>query len=147
MSGPWIARHGRVVEWHGHPVVRFTAPCGRDGGCSGACGTLQSRLPQIPLTRLDSAAGARYGDRVTVLVTGDSLTRLACLVFALPLTMLLAGAWLGEAVAAASGWPPDVSSGLTGIAGLMAAGIWVASRGAALERNLQLTARLERTEI
>jgi positive regulator of sigma E activity len=143
----WIARQGRVVDCHGSPVVRFTAQCGRDGGCTGVCGMLPSRSPQIPLTRLDSAAGARYGDRVTLLVAGASLTRLACLVFALPLAALLAGAWLGEALAAVPGWPADFVSGLAGLAGLMAAGTWVASRGAALERGLHLMVRLERTDL
>lgn len=104
-----------------------TAPaCG--SGCA-ACG--RGRARRLPVTR----AGAMPGTAVELSVTRSGLVRSAGCAFGLPLGGLLAGGWLGAAVAGESG------SMLLGLAGLAAGLAWVRLNGAWLVGMLELQLR------
>ncbi len=147
MAGQWLSRQGRVVEAGGTSVVRFAPECGLSrGGCAGHCGWRRPAA-QIPVAWLNLPPGTCAGDHVTLAVAAGSLTRLAGWVFGVPLTALLAGGWLGEVIAVWLALPPDPGGGIVGLAFLLAAMGLIARQGRTLGRMVNLTARLERTDL
>jgi hypothetical protein len=80
---------------------------------------------------------------VTLLVDGGALTRLAVLLFALPLAALLVVAWGGSILAVQVGLAPDLVAALMGLGALGLTFSLMARSGGALLRMLKIRARLE----
>ncbi len=150
-----IARSGCVVERHGRKIVRF------DSGVGPACGAVEGdTCPCSLLSR--SASGLRRrgaeidpkalgidapgGGRLEVSVSAGGVTRVAAVLFALPVAALLTAAWAGGTLAGAIGLDVDVAAAVAGLAALgLACGLAVRS-GSALLRMLELNARREQDE-
>lgn len=98
------------------------------------------RSREVAPARLGLAA--RVGERVTVAVPEAALTRVAALLFGLPLAALLGGAWIGAALSAGS----DVVSALVGVVSLGLTLWLVTCSSGALARTLTVAARLQRTD-
>lgn len=146
---PRVVREGVVAERDGRAVVRFgAAGCGRDGPC--AC-TLGTRLSDpvgrgIDLTTLGIPGDAEVGDRVTITVSVMALSRMAAVLFGLPLLALVGAAWLGGTVADGYGLNDDVVSALTGLAAAAAVLSLVTRSARVRAESLAPTAQLQRTD-
>ena len=143
---PRLTRSGCVVERHGRKIVRF------DGDVPPACAAGGGVCPcglRTGATELDSGVlgvEAPAGRRLEVSVSGGGVTRVAAILFAMPLVALMAAAWAGEAVAPRLGVSADAAAAGTGLAAL-ALTAWLALRsGSALLRMLELNARPEQDE-
>lgn len=146
---PRVVREGVVVECDGRAVVRFgAAGCGEDGWCPCALGTRLAGPagPGIDVAALGIPEDVVVGDRVTITVSAVALTRMAWVLFGLPLLALVGVAWLGSTVAAAQGLNDDVVPALTGIAAA-AAVLSLVTRSVRLRAaSLAPTVRLQRTD-
>lgn len=103
-----------MVESSGGAVVRFAMSCAGCGS-AGVCATARRRV-EVPVRWLGFDRAPAPGDTVSVTVSAAALTRIALALFAAPLAVLLAGAWLGEHLAGAFAWPPGIAPAL-GFAG------------------------------
>lgn len=93
--------------------------CGHVGGCG--IGKLAGRRRETLIT-LAAPAGLRAGERVTLELDEGQLTRAALLGYLLPVLLLLAGAWCGDALGAkvsAGGTAADAPAALGALAGLL----------------------------
>jgi positive regulator of sigma E activity len=112
-------------------------------GC-GCCGAFQ-RDRQIPLSWLAAGGEPRVGESITVEVPSAALTRVAAVLFAVPLAALLAGAWLGR-LAGGAALGADLTSGIAGLICLGSSLLVVARYGAAMAGMLRLTAHRQRMD-
>lgn len=81
---------------------------------------------------------------MTLRVSSRALSRLAVILFALPVAVMLIVAWMAAALAPGLGLPPDPTAGVAGLVGLALCCCLVGRRGGRLERTLTLNARLDR---
>jgi positive regulator of sigma E activity len=107
---------------------------------------MSRRARQIPVAWLDAIPDVRVGDSLTVEVASSALTQVAWMAFAVPLAVLLGGAWLGGTAAGILGLAPDTASGIAGLGCLALASTIMARRGGAMVRVLKLTACRQRTD-
>lgn len=138
-----LVRPGQVVETEAGPVVRFLPECGRADGACALCGSGRGRgaggAREIPLAWIAAGSEVRAGERVQVAVAADALTRLAVRLFGIPLMALVAGAWLGHAVAARAAFDPDLLAAGTGLICLAVAALAAARGGSPALHRLGLT--------
>ncbi len=90
--------------------------------------------------------GPSDAEELTLEVSARALTRVALMVFAVPLAALLAGAWMGRAAADVVGTGADMTSGLAGLACLATASAVMAGNGSAMVGMLNIRARCRRTD-
>lgn len=86
------------------------------------------------------------GDELTLEVSARALTRVAGMVFAVPLAALFAGALLGRSAAEAVGLEADMAGGLLGLACLALASTITMGNGGVMVAMLKITARRQRTD-
>lgn len=94
---------------------------------------------------LGFGADLRRGESVAVDVSARALSRVAAVVFALPLAALLAGAELGRWMAELAGLEAELTSAVAGLACLALASTIIAGHGGALVGMLKIVARRQRT--
>jgi positive regulator of sigma E activity len=89
-------------------------------------------------------AGTGEGDILTLGITAAALTRVAGVVFGVPLAALLLGTWVGgiaaTCVTVRSGTVVDLISGVVGVTSLLLASMLVARRGDSVLGLLKLRA-------
>jgi positive regulator of sigma E activity len=135
----WISRQGNVVLQGGVPVVEFRGEC---PGAASHCGTCAgSSVRRIPAKLLGLAPGGPPGSAVTLRVDATSLNRVASVCFALPLVVLLAGAWVGRWLGTRSGFDAELLSATLGLSLLVLALAALVRWGGAVLRLLDLRAR------
>ncbi len=141
-----VVRQGQAVAAGKSMLVRFSGCCGSGAPCVG-CGPALGCGParEIAAERLGLPGRLQEGDAVELGLSGRALTRVAVVCFAVPLAALLAGALLGDAIAASTGSGGDAAGALLGFAGLAVALLMAARRGPELARSLEVQARVAST--
>ena len=152
-----------MVERHGRKIVRFDSDagpaCGAGSGGACPCGLLPgSPCGLRPGNRRGLRRDAReidpgalgidppVGGRLEVSVSAGGMSRVAAVLFAMPVAALLMGAWAGGALAGSVGLEGDVAAAVSGLVALGLA-CWLAMRsGSALLRMLELNARPQQDE-
>ena len=73
-------------------------------------------------------AGAKVGDRIVLLFETSSLLKATFLLYVFPILLLLAGAFLGQAIAAHTNMNPSGLSAITGFSFFIAAVLFIKVR-------------------
>lgn len=129
-----------MVESGGRTVVRFAAGCclPERGACSVACPCAAGASREVPFDRLSPDGDFRDAGTVVLSVPARALRRVAAVVFGAPLAALLAGGWLGTALARRAALDPDAVGALVALAGLGLVVAMVVGRGRMLTHMLSV---------
>lgn len=134
--------HGRVIEASDGFILVEVETCPSCEGCAAGSSCALAGGATLRRIRMENTLGARVGDIAGFVISGRSVIAGSLLFYLLPVVMLGAGVFAGDAVRGRTGLDRDLSSILGGLAGLIMSFPVIAAASRAINKKKGFSPRL-----